>query len=68
MGRTKKVGVTGKFGARYGKKIREDILKIGRPPKTCPNCFKPTLKRVSAGVWLCRSCNLKFAGKAYKPT
>lgn len=68
MAKTKKVGITGKFGIRYGKRVRERVLKIeAQKSRICPNCFKPTLRRVAAGVWVCKKCKLKFAGKAYKP-
>lgn len=66
---TKKVGYTGKYGSRYGKKIREKLLKVGTQKKhKCPDCFKLRVKRVSAGIWKCDACGLKFAGKAYKPS
>ncbi len=70
MGRTKKVGITGRFGARYGSTIRQRVIAIEkglRAKHACPNCLKNTLKRVSAGIWECKKCGLKFAGKAYKP-
>ncbi len=68
MGRTKKVGFTGKYGARYGRKIRQRLLKIGPNKKhTCPNCAKTAVTRQASGIWVCRACGLKFAGKAYKP-
>lgn len=66
--KTKKVGFTGKYGPRYGKKIRQRLLKIGAQKKhKCPDCMKIRVRRVSAGIWECETCGLKFAGKAYKP-
>lgn len=66
--KTKKVGHTGKYGARYGKKIRQRLLKIGAQKKhRCPNCLKRRVRRVSAGIWECDACGLRFAGKAYRP-
>jgi large subunit ribosomal protein L37Ae len=70
MGHTKKVGYSGRYGVRYGAKIREKIVEIERTRRakhTCPNCAKPGVKRVSSGIWLCKKCGQKFAGKAYKP-
>ncbi len=68
MGRTKKIGIAGKYGARYGLRVRKRIIKIGGPTKArCPRCMKPDIRRSSAGIWECRKCGLKFAGKAYRP-
>ena len=68
MGRTKKVGFTGKYGARYGRKIRQRILKVGNQKNyECPGCTKKTLVRESSGIWACKKCGYKAAGKAYKP-
>jgi len=69
--KTKKVGAAGKFGARYGKKLRTNYLnveKLKAEPWNCPSCMKDTVKREAAGVWKCKSCGHKFAGKAYKPS
>ena len=69
--KTKKVGAAGKFGARYGKKLRTNFLNVEKmksEPLKCPSCMKNTIKREAAGVWLCKSCGHKFAGKAYKPS
>ncbi len=71
MGRTKKVGAAGKFGVRYGKKIKDrfvDIHKAYKADHICPNCSRPTVKRVVSGIWLCKKCGHKFAGKAYRPS
>jgi large subunit ribosomal protein L37Ae len=66
---TKKVGYTGKYGTRYGKKIRTRLLKAGAQKRhKCPSCFKTRITRRSAGIWECDSCGLKFAGKAYRPS
>ncbi len=68
--KTKKVGAAGRFGSRYGKKIRKNFLKVESEKAagwSCPRCLKKTVKRESAGIWYCSSCRHKFAGKAYKP-
>lgn len=66
---TKKVGSAGRFGARYGKKLRQKITnieKIQRKSHECPYCQRSTAKRVSAGIWYCKKCESKFTGKAYR--
>lgn len=68
MSHTKKVGTSGRFGPRYGKKIKQavaDIEKIQRQRHICPKCNMPYVKRVSSGIWACRKCGTKFAGPAY---
>jgi large subunit ribosomal protein L37Ae len=68
--KTRKVGSTGRFGVRYGRRIRQrmiEVEKAKKEKKPCPNCLKPALKREAAGVWVCKKCGAKFAGKAYKP-
>lgn len=70
MGRTKKVGTTGRFGARYGrrtKKMVASIEKIQKQRQTCPLCERKTLKRLAAGIWFCKKCRGKIAGGAYFP-
>ncbi|MBN2042900.1 MAG: 50S ribosomal protein L37ae [Candidatus Aenigmarchaeota archaeon] len=68
MGRTKKVGSAGRYGIRYGKGTKKRLVEIEKVQKakhTCPNCMKPTLKREASGIWVCRKCNVKLAGRAY---
>lgn len=70
MARTKKVWRAGRFGSRYGKKLRVRTIDIERDLKqahTCSSCLKPTLRRVTSGVWACSRCGSKMAGKAYRP-
>ena len=68
MGRTKKVRSAGRFGTRYGRKIKQRIVRLEETKKhKCPSCLKMTLKREAPGIWVCKKCDLKFAGKAYRP-
>jgi large subunit ribosomal protein L37Ae len=68
--RRKKVGIAGKFGPRYGVKIRKQVHKIEstkRKKHQCPTCMKRSVKRLSSGIWKCNSCGTTFAGGAYTP-
>nr|MDO8117539.1 50S ribosomal protein L37ae [Candidatus Sigynarchaeota archaeon] len=71
MGRTKKVGVAGRFGARYGTLVRYRIKKI-EEYKTqkvkCPKCQTKAVKRASVGLWSCKKCGATFTGGAYTLT
>ncbi|MBU1204176.1 MAG: 50S ribosomal protein L37ae [Nanoarchaeota archaeon] len=68
---TKKIGSAGRFGPRYGRTIRQKVANIEKKQKIwhkCPYCNKKRVKRISIGIWGCRSCNAKFTGKAYTPS
>lgn len=68
--RTKKVGVAGRYGARYGVRIRKQVAAVTAAKNKsyeCPRCKHVAVKRVSTGIWKCRRCDLKFAGGAYSP-
>lgn len=71
MGKTKVVGITGRYGARYGMTLRRRVLKIleKRYEKTaCPRCGKlVVMKRLSVGVWRCPTCGHTYAGPAHTP-
>jgi large subunit ribosomal protein L37Ae len=71
MAKTKKVLSAGRFGVRYGRKIRQrvgQIEKISRIKHTCPLCkTDKKLKRLASGIWECRKCNNKIAGGAFSP-
>jgi large subunit ribosomal protein L37Ae len=68
MAGTKKVGMTGKFGPRYGIKIRRAVLEVTKKmTKECPYCGRKQLKRTATGIWECGKCNTKFTGGAYTP-
>ena len=67
---TKKVGITGKYGPRYGTKTKKIVLEIEKKEeksRVCPYCERRTLKRIAAGIWFCKKCKTKFAGGAYFP-
>merc|ERR1711966_537228 len=66
--RTKKVGVTGKYGTRYGASLRKQIKKIEitqHSKYTCAFCGKDNVKRCAVGIWECGSCRKIIAGGAY---
>jgi large subunit ribosomal protein L37Ae len=70
LGRTKKVGSTGRFGVRYGAKLRRRVLDIDnkrKEPTRCPKCATRALARKAVGLWKCKKCDLLFAGGAYVP-
>jgi large subunit ribosomal protein L37Ae len=67
---TKKVGITGKYGVRYGASLRKDVKRaeISQHARyLCTFCGKNTLKRHSVGIWHCRACRKTMTGGAYLP-
>eukprot|EP00397_Hematodinium_sp_SG-2012_P071963 GEMP01150213.1.p2 GENE.GEMP01150213.1~~GEMP01150213.1.p2 ORF type:complete len:112 (-),score=22.64 GEMP01150213.1:73-369(-) len=63
--RTKKVGITGKYGTRYGASLRKVVKKIEMQSKAtyqCAFCGKTSVKRVAGGIWKCnaKSCHGKI--------
>ncbi len=67
---TKKVKSAGRFGARYGKRIRQLVVDIEQKQKAkhqCPYCSKYSIKRLAVGIFQCKKCDAKFTGKAYYP-
>lgn len=68
--RTRKVGPVGRFGPRYGVRVRKRSQEIEeglRQRYDCPNCHAVAVRRQSTGVWACRHCGAVFAGGAYRP-
>jgi len=68
--RTKKVGPTRGFGARYGATVRKRYVKVVSEVKKahrCPQCGVESVRRQSVGVWKCRKCGFTFTGGAYAP-
>ncbi|MEM1622974.1 MAG: 50S ribosomal protein L37ae [Sulfolobales archaeon] len=71
MGKTKVVGIAGRFGARYGSSLRKkwrEVMERRYSEYVCPLCGTKTLfKRLSVGLWKCPKCRRTFAGGAYQP-
>ncbi|CAL1171792.1 unnamed protein product [Cladocopium goreaui] len=65
--RTKKVGITGKYGTRYGASLRKIIKRYDiqqRARYMCSFCGKENVKRVAGGIWKCKgkTCGKIMAG------
>ncbi|KAG5833889.1 hypothetical protein ANANG_G00280700 [Anguilla anguilla] len=63
--RTKKVGIVGKYGTRYGASLRKMVKKIEisqHAKYTCSFCGKTKMKRKAVGIWNCGSCMKTVAG------
>ena len=66
--KSKKSKASGRFGARYGKTVRANLVRIEdkqRIKQKCPYCNKLGVKRLSKGIWKCSKCDKKFASHAY---
>lgn len=64
----KKTKSAGRFGARYGKRVKSRLVAVEtkqRIKQKCPLCQKIGVKRLSKGVWHCKKCEKKFANDAY---
>mmetsp|Transcript_120726 Transcript_120726/g.337937 ORF Transcript_120726/g.337937 Transcript_120726/m.337937 type:complete len:98 (+) Transcript_120726:95-388(+) len=70
---TKKVGITGKYGTRYGASLRKIVKKYEiqqRARYACAFCGKTAVKRVAGGIWQCtaKSCKRTMAGGCWTLT
>jgi len=66
--KSKKSKSAGRYGARYGKRVRAKLIKVEtkqRKKQKCPFCNKLGAKRLSKGIWECSKCNKKFASNTY---
>ncbi|KAL9255711.1 Large ribosomal subunit protein eL43y-like protein [Drosera capensis] len=66
--RTKKVGIVGKYGTRYGASLRKQIKKMEVSQHSkyfCEFCGKYSVKRKAVGIWGCKDCGKVKAGGAY---
>jgi large subunit ribosomal protein L37Ae len=66
--RTKKVGICGKYGVRYGASLRKVVKKFEitqRAKYVSPFSGKECVKRIATGIWKCKSTGRKIAGGAY---
>ncbi|KAL4029458.1 hypothetical protein IC575_007670 [Cucumis melo] len=76
--RTKKAGIVGKYGTRYGACLRKQIKKMEVSQHSkyfCEFCGKASscllflaqyaVKRKAVGIWGCKDCGKVKAGGAY---
>ncbi len=66
-----KVGSAGRFGPRYGLKIRRRVAAVEARMKqkhVCPVCGRKSVRRISTGIWQCQKCGATFAGGAFLPS
>lgn len=66
--KSKKTKASGRFGSRYGKKVRTKLVKVEdkqRVKQKCPFCEKIGAKRSSKGIWECPKCKKRFASDTY---
>ncbi|KAJ1925077.1 60S ribosomal protein L43 [Tieghemiomyces parasiticus] len=66
--RTSKVGITGKYGTRYGASLRKQIKKMEVTQHSryqCSFCGRDAIKRTAVGIWKCRGCKKQIAGGAW---
>lgn len=65
----KKTSLTTKrFGARYGRTVKQKVAKIEALAKKtykCPYCAAEKVKKKEAGIWECKKCTKTFTSKAY---
>jgi large subunit ribosomal protein L37Ae len=65
---TKKVASAGRYGVRYGRKLRKKVINVEaaqRSKQKCPYCSRSTVKRLAMGIFNCTKCSSTFTGKAY---
>jgi large subunit ribosomal protein L37Ae len=66
--KSKKTKSAGRFGARYGKSVRDKLVNVEskqRIKQNCPFCEKSGVKRLSKGIWHCSKCDKKFASNTF---
>ena len=66
--RTKKAGIVGKFGTRYGASLRKVAKKFEitqRAKYISPFSGKECVRRIAVGIWKCKSTNRKIEGGAW---
>lgn len=71
MGRTKVVGIAGRFGARYGASLRKkwkEVMERRYSLYQCPYCYNTVrFERIAFGIWKCPKCKTVWAGASYTP-
>ncbi|KAI8125800.1 60S ribosomal protein L37a [Lucilia cuprina] len=66
--RTKKVGIVGKYGTRYGASLRKMVKKMEitqHSKYTCSFCGKDSMKRACVGIWSCKKMKALQARRSW---
>jgi large subunit ribosomal protein L37Ae len=66
----KKTRSAGRFGVRYGRKVRKTVADVEermRAPHKCPRCERKSVRRIGTGIWRCSKCGFTFSGGTYIP-
>ena len=66
--KSKKTKSAGRFGARYGNRIKDRLVKVEekqRIKQKCPFCEKLGVKREAKGIWKCPKCKKRFASGTF---
>ncbi len=69
MDRKLNAGNIGKYGTRYGAKLRKQVKKIEiiqRELYDCIFCGRRSVKRIAAGIWRCKGCRRCVAGGCWE--
>ena len=64
----KSLGSGKRFGVRYGRSLKQTFAQIEKEHRklhVCPYCAYTQVKRLSAGIWQCKKCGHKVAGRAF---
>ena len=66
--RSKKVGIVGKFGTKFGATLRKIVKKFEVTKKAkylSPFTGKECVRRQAVGIWHCKQSDRKIAGGAW---
>ena len=66
--KSKKTKSAGRFGPRYGKKVKDKLVKVEtkqRVKQNCLFCNKKGVKRKAKGIWECGKCGKTYASNTY---
>lgn len=66
--RIKKVGITGKYGVRYGSSLRKRAkicMEQKRKKYECRFCDKFNVRWMAIGLWKCKGCQKVMSGGEY---
>lgn len=68
MAEVKRYGAAKRFGARYGRRLKQkyaEVESLHKKSLKCPYCSYVKVRRLASGIWQCRKCNSKFTSRAY---